>query len=222
MVLVTVFALLALFSIISIVMSAEDPPALERSPRRTRSLGDARPPLGAAHSLLHDAPAPAGAFRFGRTGASGRRADSRRPYNAGSATALEPRSRCDARAPDAEPVPRSARPAPSVRPWAGTRLGRRRARRRAVARRPGLRGGDRPAGARSTSSPRARRGARRASRDGPARRALPADRQADRRRRLAVAPGPPRRRARPRAVRPGAVGKAEAWLVLDADPAASS
>ena len=53
MVIVATFALLALFSIISIVMSTEDPDRLDRSPHGSVPVDDARSPLGANDSLSH-------------------------------------------------------------------------------------------------------------------------------------------------------------------------
>ena len=59
MVIIAVFALLVLFSIISIVMSAGGHRALQYragEPREPAPLGDARSPLGAHDSLTHRRP----------------------------------------------------------------------------------------------------------------------------------------------------------------------
>ena len=201
MVLVAMFTLLALFSIISILMSADDPPARERSARQSRPLVGARPPVGAAHSLLHDAPAPAGAFVIRRGDSPARRPWQRgaRPYNAGSA-----RPTWSPRSPMPQPCARSARHP-----------------RRASDRGPGRASGGAgeqvgelwlagPDSLVATEDgrphprrPRRRSWARRSSAAAawPSWAPLPAAREAHRCRRLALAPGPPGRRARPRPVR---------------------
>ena len=53
MVIVAAFALLALFSIISIVLSAEDPERPSEPHDNPVPVDRARPPLGANHSLSH-------------------------------------------------------------------------------------------------------------------------------------------------------------------------
>ena len=58
MVIVAAFALLALFSIISIVMSTEDPDRLTDPAHGSVPVDDARSPLGANDSLSHRRPGP--------------------------------------------------------------------------------------------------------------------------------------------------------------------
>ncbi len=101
MVLAAVLGLLALFSIISIVMSAEEAPRARPTPWTIRPLGHPRPPLGARTAYPTDAPAPAGASRVPRQAAA-------RPLQCTRPTTPTRARRCPT---SSRPCGRSPRPA---------------------------------------------------------------------------------------------------------------